>query len=233
MLIDLHVHVGPRGLAPGAVLERARAVKLDGVVLVGDGAFPAPPEGSGPVRVFSAAEVATDRGHYLVFLPRPAELPALDEVFGPRGERGWAVRDVLARCDALGGAVVAAHPYDNETRPAGGDILYTLRQLTAIEAVNGERGYGIAGPALEAADTLGLPCVGGSDAREDPDDVGRAATLFARPIEDEIALIEALRSGSCWPVECGTPSFQPGSSRGGPPSGARDGGGGRRRRRGR
>lgn len=231
MLIDLHVHAGPRGLAPAPVLERARALRLDGVALVGDDAFAAPVPSSGPVRVYAGAEVTTDRGHYLVFLPRPAELPPIEEIFGPRGATGWAVRDVLARTHALGGAVVAAHPYDDDVTPPGGDILYTLRQITAIEAVNGRRGYGIASLALEAADTLGVPCVGGSDARASVDEVGRAATLFARPVDDEVALIDALRSGSCWPVESGSPNFQPGAGRssgGGVP--ARDGDRKRRRR---
>lgn len=226
MLIDLHVHVGDKGLNPAEVVQRARELRLDGVVLVDDDRFPDPatlPASDG-VRVLAAAEVLTDRGHYLLFLPRPRELPPIAEILGPRSEKGWSVRDVLVRAEALGGAVVAAHPYDREIPNPGGDILYTLRRLTAVEAVNARRGFEIGAPAIEAADILGVACTGGSDAREALDEVGSAATLFARRIDDEEQLIDALKSGQCWPVEAGTPPF----------GGKRDNGGrDRERRRGR
>lgn len=208
MLIDLHVHAGNNGLAPSDVLARAPALGLEGVAFVGDDAFTdvrALRAKGGPVRVFSGAEVTTDRGHYLVFLPGPDAPPPLDALFGERGPTGWPIRDVLARTRALGGAVIAAHPYDTTIPAPGGDILFTLPTLSAVETVNGRRNHGLAHQAIEAAETLGLPCVGGSDARGSLDEVGKAATLFTRTIENEAELCAALRSGACWPVEFGLP----------------------------
>jgi predicted metal-dependent phosphoesterase TrpH len=237
MLVDLHVHAGPGALDPEAVLARAPALGLEGVALVGDDALPDVSSLRGrAVKVFAGIEATTDRGHYLVFLPEPHRLPPLTELFGPREAGPWAVRDVLARAKALGGAVVAAHPYDPTVPHPGGDIVYTLPTLAAVETVNPRRAPGIQYAAVEAAETLGLPAVGGSDARHSLEELGTAATLFAEPIEDEAGLVAALRSGHCWPVEFGEPGadlLRRGGGRPGsfPPRSEGAGGGGRRRRR--
>ena len=76
--------------------------------------------------------------------------------------------------------------------------------LSGVECVNAKHG-GLSIPAVEAAETLGIACTGGSDTRGSVDRLGLAATLFSRRIVDEQDLVHALRSGHCWPVECGTP----------------------------
>lgn len=244
MLVDLHVHVPPRGADIEALLAKAPSLGLDGLAIVADGAFAKPGDvrERGGVRLFVGAEVATDRGHYLVFVPNPASLPPFDELFGPRTNGVWPVRDVLARTLALGGAVVAAHPYDAQVEHPGGDILFTLPHLAAVEAVNPRHPPSFSFAAVDAAETLGLPCVGGSGART-LEELGKAATLFTVDLADEAALVDALRSGACWPVEFGQPSkdllrrsSQPAPRDGererapsGPPRG--DGGDQRRRRR--
>lgn len=209
MLVDLHVHARPDGAAPEALLDRAVALELDGVAVVADDAFadtwPLRDEAkTRGVLLLSGAELATDRGHFLVFLPRPETLPPVDEIFGQPGEHGFSLRDVALRTHVLGGALVAAHPYDKGTPRALADAIYTVRHLTAVEAVNGDRGYPTGRGAIEAADALGLPCIGGSDARA-LDDVGRAATLFGMHVSDEASLVEALKAGACWPVEFASP----------------------------
>lgn len=243
MLVDLHVHAGDGALDFEAVLARAPSLGLEGVVFVGDDRLPDVRAVRGrAVRAFAAAEVTTDRGHYLVFLPEPDALPPLTELLGPRTDAGFSIRDVLARVRALGGAVVAAHPYDATIPHPGGDILFTLPSLAAVESVNAKRGADIAHAAIEAAETLGLPCTGGSDARTRIEDVGRAATLFTRAIDDEAGLVAALRAGACWPVEFGDPPAELSRRRSNPPRDAlpagappsREGSGsrsGRRRRR--
>jgi len=205
MLVDLHTH--PSASLPlEELLARARACRLDGVVLAGDSAFH--PVGSvrekDGVRLFSAAEVPTDRGHYLVVVPDPDRLPPLDELFGLPTGGVWPVRDVLARTRALDGAVVALHPYDASVPHPGGDILFTLPHLTAVEVVNPRHPPAYAPLAVEAAETLGLPGVAGSGARF-AEEVGRAATLLAADPRDEAGLVEALRSGACWAVEFDAP----------------------------
>ena len=56
--------------------------------------------------------------------------------------------------------------------------------------------------AVEAAETLKLPCIGGSDARK-LDELGRAATFFKRPIETQAELVARLLAGECWAVQMG------------------------------
>lgn len=205
MLIDLNVHAGPHGLALGETVSRALAVGLDGVAILGDDALPDVSllRGHDPVRLFAGAEVATDRGHYLVFFPNPAELPPLTDIFGPPPPTRWPVRDVLARVAALGGASIAARPYDTSVDHPGGDILYTLANLSAVEVVSPLHPRDISYPAIEAAEVLGLPGVGGSGARGSVADVGMGATLFVEAIQTEAELVAALKSGSVWPVEFG------------------------------
>ncbi len=233
MLVDLHVHAGPRGLLIEAVASRAAAVGLGGVAVLGEQALaevPSQLRSTADLIVFAGAHVSTDRGHYLVFLPKPAEIPSLDALFGERVQGVWAIRDVLARTRAAGGAVIAANPYDATIPHPGGDILYTLPGLTAVESVNTSCPAEIAYPAIEAAECLGLPCVGGSGARKTVEDVGSGATLFTRRLHNEAELVAALRSGACWPVQFGAPSPEllrrPRPSR--PPES--HGGGGRDRR---
>ncbi len=206
MLIDLHVHAPPSDSALAPFIARAAEVGLDGFAVLGDDAFAgvAAFRARDDVVVFGGAEVVTDRGHYLLFVPEFERLPPLDELLGPRVEGVWPVRDVLVRAQALGGAVVAAHPYDVSVDHPGGDILFTVPYVSAVEAVFSARPPGFSRPAVEAADVLGLPCVGGSGARE-PDMLGDAATLFADEFRDEAGLVKALRSGSCWPVDRSAP----------------------------
>jgi hypothetical protein len=207
MLIDLCVHVGAHGLPLDAVLARVVELGLDGVVVAADGAVPdvkARRGKDGQPALFAGVLTETDRGRYLAVLPNPEPLPPLTEIFGPRTETPWTVRDVLARTTALGGAIVALSPYDATIPHPGGDILYTLSHLSAVQTVGASTSAGISAPAIEAAECLGLPCVGASGARS-LDQVGRAATLFAHPIRNEIELIAALRAGACWPVEFGEP----------------------------
>ena len=220
MLVDLHTHPDDVSLPLEALLQRARETQLDGVVLARHGAFhPLPePRVQHGVRLFCAAEVPTDRGHYLVIVPDAQRLPALEELFGLPVGGIWPVRDVMARTRALDGAVVALHPYDANVPHPGGDILFTLPHLTAVEVVNPRHAPTYGPLAMEAAETLGLPAVGGSGART-PDEVGRGATLLAAEVQDEAELVEALRSGSCWPVDFSAPPE--GLGRRGPSSASR------------
>lgn len=207
MLIDLNVHAGPHGLSLDAVVARAADAGLDGVVILGDSALPdlAMLRGHDRVKLFAGAEVPTDRGHYIVIFPKPAEVPPLEKLFETSADGRPPVRDVLARVNALGGAVIAARPYDTTVDHPGGDILYTLAGLAAVEVIAPLHPRDIGYPAIEAAECLGLPCVGGSGARGSAADVGRAATLFTQTIHDEAELVAQLRGGACWPVDFSEP----------------------------
>lgn len=205
MLVDLHTHLDPLSLDAASLSARADEVGVEGIVFVGRGALPdlSSLSAASPA-LFAAAEVETDRGHYLVFFPEPARIESLETVFGERVDGVWPVRDVVARTRALGGAVVAAHPYDPTVPRPGGDILFTLPSIQAVETVTPRHPSASSHAAIEAAETLGLPCVGGSCATA-LEELGTAGTLFTRPLADCADLVAALRSGACWAVEFGHP----------------------------
>lgn len=213
MLVDLHVHSlhtpGCR-LEPSLAIEKAEAVGLDGICFADLGGWPLAAElaalrGQTDLAVLVGAEIPTDHGRYLVFVPDPASTTP-EAILGPPDEHGlWPARAVVDRVREAGGAVVAAHPYDRHVDPPAGDYILTLRGLAAVEGITGTRSNDVNELAIEAADHLALPCVGGSAAHDNYDRIGRAATLFRDEVRDEAALVAALRAGAVWAVQIGEP----------------------------
>jgi len=209
MLIDLHVHSHhTRGcsLSPRDVVRRAKEAGLDGVVFTDLNTLDGLEEirAAGRDEGFLAlcgTEVATDRGHYLCFFPDPAKVPAPPQVFG--SATPWPVREVLAKVREMGGAVVAAHPYDKSVERPSGDFVFTLDGLSAIEGLNAERKGPANDLAVEAADHMNLPCTAGSGALGSIDPVGKAATLFREPVASEEDLVRQLRAGGVFAVAIG------------------------------
>jgi len=208
MLIDLHVHSRNTpgcSLAPRDVLRRAREAGLDGVVFTDMNSM----DGLAEIREAGAAEgilalcgveIATDRGHYLAFFPDPDKVPALPQIFGTPP---WPVREVLAKVTAMGAAVVAAHPYDRAVERPGGDVIFSLEGLSAIEGLETRRRGPANDLAVEAADHMGLPCVGASGAKDSLDEIGKAATLFRDPVRNEADLAAQLKAGTVFCVAVG------------------------------
>jgi predicted metal-dependent phosphoesterase TrpH len=203
MLIDLHVHTRwtPGGtLRPLDVLARARARGLDGVAFTDLDTLASLPEvraaaSETGVLALLGLTLATDQGRFLCFFAAPERLAPVTELFGgaPR-----PVRAALARVVALGGLAVAAHPYEKTLAPACADALFTLDGIAAIEGLHGRSRAAVNDLAVEAADHLGLPCVGGSGALGSLEELGAAATLFREPVADEAGLVAQLRAGACW-----------------------------------
>jgi hypothetical protein len=238
MLIDLHVHSHhTRGcsLRPAEVLTAARARGLDGVLFADlntlDGLEEIRAAGrEAGLLALVGVEVATDRGHYLCVLPDPARVPPPPQLFG--SATPWSATEVVARVRSLGGAVVAAHPYDKSIDRPSGDFIFTLDGLSAIQGLHGRRRGSHDDLAVEAADHLNLPCVGGSGALAAASEVGTAATLFRDPVTSEQDVVAQLRSGTVFCVAIGvTPAPAERGERGGRrephggPRGGRGGGG--------
>jgi hypothetical protein len=209
MLIDLHVHSHhTRGcaLAPRDVVRRAKEAGLDGVAFTDLNTLDGLEEirAAGREERFLAlcgVELTTDRGHYLCFFPDPAKVPAPPQVFG--SATPWPVRDVLAKVKELGGVAVAAHPYDKSVERPGGDVIFTLDGLSAIEGLNARRKGPANDLAVEAADHMNLPCTGSSGAMGSLDEIGNAATLFRDTVASEADLVQQLRAGTVFCVAIG------------------------------
>jgi predicted metal-dependent phosphoesterase TrpH len=211
MLIDVHVHSHHSpgcNLAPADIVRRAREVGLDGVVFTDTNTLDGLEEirAAGREQGFLAlcgVELVTDRGHYLCYFPDPARIPAPPQMFGTTP---WPVREVLKQVRDLGGAVVAAHPYDKSVERPSGDFIFTLEGLSALEGFNARRRGPANDLAIEAADHMSLPCVGSSGAHPTLDDVGKGATLFREPVASEADLVRQLKAGH---VFCVTIGFSP------------------------
>ena len=238
MLIDLHCHSRhSRGceLEPEATARRAAEMRLDGLcftdlnTLEGLSEFEAL-RSKVPVKIFSGLEVATDHGHYLCFFPDPGKVPAPAQMWGGQSGRPWPAREVVEKVLSMGGAVIAAHPYDRESDYPAGDFIFTLTGLSAVEVYNAGLSSAANELAMEAADHLHLPAVGGSNAHQSLDSVGRVATLFKRQVTNEAELVAAIKNAEVWPVVVAPPPLAENrggrGERGGPPG--RRGGGARR-----
>jgi predicted metal-dependent phosphoesterase TrpH len=237
MLIDLHVHSNhTRGCSTSVrdVVRRAREAGLDGVAITDLNTL----EGLAEIRAAAqeekflalcGVEVTTDRGHYLCFFPDPSRVPAPAQVFG--SATPWPVREVLAKVREMGGAAVAAHPYDKTIERPSGDVIFTLDGIHAIEGLNARRRGSANDLAVEAADHMNLPCTGASGAHE-PSEIGKAATLFRDPVASEADLVAQLKAGTVFSVAIGVnPGSQPHAERG-PERRDRHEGGGRHERHG-
>ena len=208
MLIDLHVHSRHTPgctLSPLDAVRRAREFGLDGLVLTDMNTL----DGLAEIReaartegflALCGVEIATDRGHYLAYFPDPEKVPALPQIFGTPP---WPVQEVILKVTSMGGAVVAAHPYDRSIDRPGGDVVFTLDGLSAVDGHDARRKPSVNDLAVEAADHMGLPCVGGSGAREALGEIGKAATLFRQPVRSEADVVAQIRSGGVFSVAIG------------------------------
>src|SRR5512142_546556 len=219
MLIDLHVHSNhTRGCNASVrdVVRRAREAGLDGVAITDLNTLEALPEARAAAQeegflALCGVEISTDRGHYLCFFPDPARVPAPAQMFG--SATPWPVREVLAKVRELGGAVIAAHPYDKTIERPSGDVIFTLDGLAAIEGLNATRRGQANDLAIEAADHMSLPCTGASGAHELAD-IGKAATLFRDPVASEADVVAQLKAGTVYSVAIGvTPGAAGGDRR--------------------
>ena len=215
MLIDLHVHSHHSPgctLSPLDIVRRAKEAGLDGVVITDTNTL----DGLDEIRAAAhqeaflalcGVELVTDRGHYLCYFPDPARVPAPPQMFGTTP---WPAREVVRRVRDMGAAVVAAHPYDKSVERPSGDFIFTLEGLSALEGLNVRRKGPSNDLAIEAADHMSLPCVGGSGAGPALDDIGKAATLFREPVSTEEDLVRQIRAGHVFCVAIGvTPHGTP------------------------
>jgi predicted metal-dependent phosphoesterase TrpH len=206
-IIDMHIHtiVGSMDsdISPKRLGEQAKLVGLTGIAITEHlhmwredevrhwreeyGLF-----------AFNAREYNTDMGHIGV-LGLPADVKGLRYASDLRGA-----------CQEYGAFMVMNHPF--RYFPGPSSLLFGDRwreqmipveelcqhpvfgMVDAIEVLNGgciDRENRL---AVEVAERLGLPMVGGSDAHM-PLEVGRYATMFETEIQSEEQMLEELRAG--------------------------------------
>jgi predicted metal-dependent phosphoesterase TrpH len=90
-----------------------------------------------------------------------------------------------------GGIAVAAHPFDFLGL---GDLIYEL-DLDALE-INGLRSQIQNNQTKEAAESLGLPLIGGSDSHR-LNQTGKCVTQFEKPVTSIDDVIKQVKKGQC------------------------------------
>lgn len=217
MLIDLHVHSRYTQNVPFTLEElvkKAKQAGLDGLALtdvhtVGGLSEARKLSESEGLLVLVGFEAHTTRGHFLVFVPEPEQLPDLST---------WLRFDEKGRCsytslaeavEQQNGVLIAAHPYDRSVPESPGDAVVRLEGVSAIEVLNASKPTLVNELAEEVAAGAGLPGTGGSNAHDSLDKMGRYATLVRGPVENEADLIDRIREYDTWPAAIGKPAFPP------------------------
>lgn len=201
MLIDLHCHTKysrDNPLEPLAFVRRAKALGLDAVCVTEHNSV----EASAPVvalgreeglLVLQGVEVSTEWGHILCY-------GLVDDAWRTLRERYFTPVESLAAFAAAHDAVlVPAHPFRSWSTNAAGSAVYDMTYITALEVVNANNAAHENARAREAATTLHLAGIGGSDSHYE-DEVARAATCFPQDIGSMADLVEALRGDGYYPV---------------------------------
>ena len=198
--VDLHVHSALGGdslIRPEDVVGRARQAGLDAVCITEHHSHDLS-------RPFD--EISRETGFPIL---RGMEYRAAEGhllVYGVRAGRGdlapglpmqRAVDWVCAR----GGAAVPAHPFQRGLVGAAlGMNVLKLKNIPAIETLNGSLPMAENRQAQKAAREMGLSGIGGSDAHG-LHVLGRAYTVFPRPVLSAAELVRALYAGGYWPEE--------------------------------
>jgi len=191
MKIDLHIHLEKRDYRYARrVIHQAKESGMDAIALTEHNAE-SPPDyfndltEDGGIPVFWATEYSSDEGHILVFMRKNQfEITKL-----------WLpMQEIIDRVKSMGGIAIPVHPYTNLHRSKLGDGVFNLKNLIAIETLNGALDDECNQMAERARAALNLKGIGGSDAHNEFM-VARRFTIFRRKIKTQDDLIEELING--------------------------------------
>lgn len=203
MLIDLHTHTRPlswdSSLSPDELIERCKAVGLDGVCLSEHDYF----WNADDLRalahrhnylILPAVEINTEDGHILVYgIHR--------YVWGMHRSH-----ELAHHAQQAGGVMIAAHPFRRQLPWLMRDehhyheaLLRASRNpayqfCAALEKINGRAKQRENDFSARLCDLTAMPGAAGTDAHT-PAHIGRCATYFDRDIHDIYELIEELKAG--------------------------------------
>ena len=196
MIIDCHVHDSKYSknseLDFYEAIGEAKRIGLDGICItnhdnnllrneIGDSAY------IDGILVIVGAEVLTFEGDILTFGLKdiPNEIISAEEL--------------LNLVKKNNGIAIAAHPFRNNNRGIGNNMIRLAPLLTGVEAFNGSTYYEHNMEAYRLANRLDLPVLGASDAHR-AIKLGTYATYFEANIRDHIDFIEAVKYSNYYPV---------------------------------
>lgn len=218
LLIDMHVHTRSGSLdssiEPASLTEAGRRAGLSGVLVAEHYRVWEPAElqrwSTDDVRLFAAAEVATDVGHVIA-------------VGFPRYPRSRAISDLHQEALDEGATLILAHPFrayldsphhwlPAEAQPIAAATARITPYITAIETENNGCTESENSLAAELSCRAGLGSVGGSDAHVESH-VGRLSTRFSRMPKNSADLALILRAEtSAYQTTTRVKSHNPGST---------------------
>jgi predicted metal-dependent phosphoesterase TrpH len=190
--VDLHVHSrfsGDNDADPEETVVRAIELRLQGVAFTEHYSYRASEhvetlreKYEESILLFRGVEFSAEEGHCLIFGVDT------DALLSPHA----SVEEVVRIVSAAGGIVIPSHPYRRGT--SLGDMVRTLKGISAIEGFNGGNLHALNVKAVETAHEINLPFTGGSDAHH-PGEVGACVTVFDLEVTRH-NLVDLLRSGS-------------------------------------
>lgn len=195
MILDLHIHQNRHSsdsiLDILTAIKEAKALNIDGICItdhdnLGLRPFAEDLSQKEGLLVIVGVEIYTLDGDILCY--------GIDSLPKERLSAQATIEYVHER----GGVCIAAHPFRNNRRGLE-DKLYDLDNIDAIEAYNGRTLDVNNDKALQIADRLGRPMVGGSDAHTEGE-LGNFCTYFKDDIRSEADFIEAIKNGSYKPI---------------------------------
>jgi predicted metal-dependent phosphoesterase TrpH len=196
MRIDLHCHSSysyDNYLDPLQVITRARELNLDGVCFTEHLSYDLsrfvesldPPDG---FLILRGVEISTDKGHVLVYGVRDDSWNTWHRDFH------LEILEVVRNVQSLGGICVPAHPFRGWN--ALGEEIFQIEGFEALETHNGLSTDEQNQRALNAANRLRLPSIGGSDCHR-IDVLGKTFTEFQARFQTMEEMIEEIKAGNC------------------------------------
>jgi predicted metal-dependent phosphoesterase TrpH len=189
--IDLHVHSrhsGDNDSDPEESLLRAIELNLDGIAFTEHYSY----EASEP-----AEKLKEKYGHRILIL-RGVEFSSAEGhclIFGVDTDKllikHFPAALIAQKVAEKGGVVIPSHPYRRGT--GMGNVIRSLKGITALEGYNGCNMHTLNVEAIEAAAALGIPFTGGSDAHA-PGEVGSCYTVFYDRVTQD-NFVSLLRAG--------------------------------------
>lgn len=201
MLIDLHIHTNKYSscsmLDPRAMVYQAYMMGLDGIAIIEHN----------KTWIHSEIKSLKERTHvedFVILAGQEVHCYNGDTegdiiIFGCEDtiKKKSPVEVVIEFVHSRGGIVIAAHPY----RPFNGFGDYSCKlPIDGIEVYSTNHDEEGNQRAYEMWKKSSIFGIGGSDAHE-LERIGKYLTVFKDRVDNEMELIEKLKSGECYPVE--------------------------------